>query len=773
MSNNRRLLSGFFPVAILILSVLLFFFKIILSGNPLFGSDFVLQFYPWKRFLHDELWSGGTLPFWNPYLFSGTPFMANIQISMFYPLGFLFFVMPAEYAYGYTIVLHCILGSIFMYVFIRHLSVSKVGALLSSVTFTYNGFLMAHIFGGHLTFVQNYIWIPLIFLYVHKFLNTLYPRHVILAGVFLCVQILGGFPQIAFYTILGVLLYTLYSIPYRLQEEGGPYVGRAALGIVTILVIGFSLAALQLIPTYEFMQHSTRAGGTSYEFATLDSFPPKNLITLLLPDLYGVPTNRTYWMSDKIWGFWEYCGYVGICALVLTLVAIKRIWGDRVGRFFVLLMGFALFMALGKYNPLYRFIYYLPGFHHFRIPAQILFLYVFAAAVLVGMGLKHLMDGVAFTGLRRIVVLAGLVFLLILLVWIHVHEYSFFFILLKLVQPAGLAASQLNQLHTTVINALWKSSAIFLCIVVLLSLHRREISSHGTTAGLLILISAIDLGLFAFPLIQTTPPEHLRREPPVIRQLQCDHGLYRAVVTNGCLPENAGIRYHFHDIQGYDPFILRRYMQYVNRSQQIPPDNKVVNMHYIRSVDNTLINMLNLKYIIDCRSNSIIKRNVFVPRTHIVHQALVMNDSEILDYMIGDGFDPMKTVVFSSSSGAPETALSPDTKINQEMCQVVSYASDEITIDARLNAPGFLVMSEINYPGWRAYVNGKVTPVLTGNYLFRTVSLEPGSHHVRFVFNPFSFKAGTAISLVSVVGILIALIILGRKRRSSEQALHQ
>jgi hypothetical protein len=208
-------------------------------------------------------------------------------------------------------------------------------------------------------------------------------------------------------------------------------------------------------------------------------------------------------------------------------------------------------------------------------------------------------------------------------------------------------------------------------------------------------------------------------------------------------------------------------MQYVNRSQQIPPDDKVVNMHYVRSVDNPLINMLNLKYIVDCRSSTITERTAFVPRGYIVHQALVKKDSEMLDYMMGDEFDPMKTVVLSSAIGVGETGTPADMENEQEMCRVVSYASDEITVNARLNTPGFLVMSEINYPGWQAYVNGKVTPLLTGNYLFRTVFLEPGRHHVRFVFNPFSFKAGTVVSLVSVIGIIAGFIILSRKRRLS------
>jgi hypothetical protein len=773
MTEHGKRFSGFLPIFIIIMSVLIFFGKVVYSGRPLFGSDFVLYFYPLKKLIRDYVFSNGTIPLWNPFQLSGTPLITNIQASMFYPLDFLFYILPTKYAYGYTIIIHCMLGSIFMYVFVRSLSVNKMGAVLSSIIFTYNGFFMAHIYAGHLTFVQNYIWIPLIFFYLHKFLKTLHPRHAILAGLFLGVQILGGFPQIAFYTIFGAFLYAFYSICTRLRRERGHYAPKAALGAVAILLIGFSLAAVQLLPTYEFAQLSTRAGGISYEFATLDSLPPKNFVTFLIPDFFGVPANRTFWISDASWTFWEYCGYVGLCALILPVITIKRIVADRVGIFFVFMLVIALFLSLGKYNPLYRFIYYLPGFHHFRIPAQILFLYVFSIAVLAGMGLHHLTDGRAFSTTHRMVVLCGLLIFLILTFWVHVHPYSFFFLLFKYAKPTGLTIGQAGQVYAIVTHAILRSSAIFLVIIILLHLYRRGFSSYATTGGLLILISMADIGSFAFPLVRTVNLDPSPNQVDLIRQLKLDGDIYRAVVNNGCFPANAGLWYRFQDIQGYDPLILRRYMQYVNKSQHIPPDNKVVNMHYIRNMDNPLINMLNLKYTIDCNSKKITKRNAFVPRAYIVHRAVVKDDREILDYMMTGDFDPLKTVVFTRQPSLPKTTTQETRGDPKETCRILSYACDEIIVDARLNTHGFLVMSEINYPGWQALVDGRPYGIRTGNYLFRTVPLEAGKHTVRFVFNPRSFKIGSVVSLASLLAVIIGLLVFSRKRKPQRQDFPQ
>jgi hypothetical protein len=746
------------------MSVLMFFGKVVYSGKPLFGSDFVLQFYPLKKLIRDYVFSHGTVPLWNPFQFSGTPLITNIQASIFYPLDFLFYIFPTKYAYGYTIIIHCMLGSIFMYVFVRSLSINKMGALLSALIFTYNGFFMAHLYAGHLTFVQNYVWIPLIFFYLHRFMNTLQPKHAILSGLFLGVQILGGFPQIAFYTILAALLYALYSICTRLRRERGYYAPKAALGSIAILLIGFSLAALQLLPTFEFTQLSTRAGGTSYEFATLDSFPLKNFITFLIPDLYGIPADRTFWISDANWEFWEYCGYAGICALILTVIGIRRILTNRVGSFFVLLLVIALFLSLGKHNPLYRFIYYLPGFHHFRIPAQILFLYVFSLSVLAGMGLDYLSDSDLFSGTNRMIVLCGLSFVMILAVWVYIHPYSFSYLLFKYTEPTGLIGSQAGKVYAIVTSAILRTCGISLVIVFLLSLYRRGLPSYVTTGSLLILISVADLGSFAFPLIRTVDLDPAPSQLRLISQLKSDRDVYRAVVKNGCFLENAGLWYRFQDIQGYDPLILKRYVQYINRSQDIPPDNKVVNMHYIADLDNPLINMLNLKYTVDCGSNRIIKRNGYVPRAHIVHRAVNKDDKEVLEYMMGNDFDPLTMVVLTGQSKAPKITTQ-DVRVDpKDTCKILSYDYDEIVVDAKLDTSGFLVMSEINYPGWEIFVNGVKQTPLTGNYLFRIVPLNAGRYNVRFVFNPFSFKAGRIVSTVSLLMILITLFVFGRSR---------
>jgi hypothetical protein len=187
-------------------------------------------------------------------------------------------------------------------------------------------------------------------------------------------------------------------------------------------------------------------------------------------------------------------------------------------------------------------------------------------------------------------------------------------------------------------------------------------------------------------------------------------------------------------------------------------------MHYIADLDNPLINMLNLKYTVDCGSHKIIKRNGYVPRAHIVHRAVNKDDKEVLDHMMGNDFDPLTMVVLSGRSKAPKITIQDARGDPKDTCKILSYDYDEIVVDAKLDTSGFLVMSEINYPGWQVFVNGVKQTPLTGNYLFRIVPLDAGRYNVRFVFNPFSFKAGRIVSTVSLLMILITLFVFGRRR---------
>lgn len=773
MKRNIQIIQDFFPIVCLILVILCFFGKVLCTDKALFGSDFILFFYPVKHFIYDYFQNHGALPFWNPYVLSGVPILANIQASMFYPLGFLYYLLPPVSAYLYSTLLHCALGAIFMYAFMRSMGCFRPGAFLAGFLFICNGYFMAHLYAGHLSFVQNYIWMPLIFLFVIRFWHTCRMGYAILAGIALGVQILGGFPQIAFYTLLAIIFFGLYMTWLNRRTNRISNLFRLWGGTFFLILTGFALAAIQLLPTYEFMQLSTRGGGVGYEFATMDSFPPRNMLTFFFPLLFGSPIDGSYWINDRTWEFWEYCGYGGIVTLIVIGFAMGKIKRDPMGFFFIFLGLMAIFLAFGKYNPLYPIIYRLPGFHSFRLPAQILFLYVFALIVLSGKAMEVVFADEGFYSRKGKIIFSILFMLTSLVVWTAMAPEHFCNFVLPREILAEMCIERFHKMVFTVRHAFLSGVCFFFGACLVFYLREKQRIGQGVLVFALLGLIMADTASFVFPLIRTFDMQKLQGEGRLLSAIKDQSGVSRTLINGKCFIENAGLWYNFQDIQGYDPLILRRYMAYVNKSQHLLPDNKVVNLHYIWNINNNLIRMLNLKYVVDCRNHRIQKTGSTIPRCYVVHQMAEKEPSEILDFMMKDSFEPLEKVVFESGQ-APDDFFPKKPEMDaKEFCRILRYENDEIDLTAYLKTSGFLVMSEIYYPGWEVYVNGKKQEIFTGNYLFRVLPLAKGRHKIHMVFRPFSFQLGSGISLATLLGVLIVGICLIRRRKQCEKDVNE
>jgi hypothetical protein len=767
---RRRLrLPEITAISFLVLLVFFFFRKILYPLKPLYGSDFILQFYPWKKFAFDYFWSHGSIPFWNPYTLSGTPFIANIQASMFYPMGFFYYIMSPERAYTFSTIMHCVLGGVFMYGFMRSLPVSISASFFSAVVFSFNGFLMGHLYAGHLTFVQNYVWIPFIFYLVLKFSREKRLVHAVCGGFLLGVQILGGFPQIAFYTILSSCLYLLFSSTRFLRRVAYKDVSIVVLGIMIFLFLGFCVAAIQIFPTLQFTALSTRAGGVSYEMATYDSLNPKEVLAFIIPDIFGNAVDGTYWRSPETWHFWETCGYVGILPLLLALVKTKDEELRRIRFFFGTLAGLCLFLALGKYNPLYHFVYRLPGFHSFRIPAQIIFLYVFGIAVLAGMGMNQLRDDSwRFNRGSGLLFIGSGALLCLLMVGVHFFPFRFFLMFFKNFSEGPVIHANLALLYQRVSGSVDKSAFLFFASLLLLLASKNKPALKPFLNILAPLVIVTDLFVFGSQFVETVKI----RTPPVkekaIAELPKDPVQGRVITTGDSFGPNDGLRHGFPSILGYDPLMMRRYAYYIFSSQDYAPNDHVVNLGSIRQPGSKLMKLLHVKKIVVRGAVEDLDNDL--PYANIVGRASLKRPEEILPFMKSDQFDPKKMVILEQIAER-KNPLKPATEPLVWDCSVLDYRCDRISLKASLNRAGYLVLSEINYPGWYATVDGKKTEILCGNYMFRVIPLEGGTHEIRLTFISWPFRFGALVSLLAI--IVSVGVVMGRRGKAGNAGVGQ
>jgi uncharacterized membrane protein YfhO len=151
------------------------------------------------------------------------------------------------------------------------------------------------------------------------------------------------------------------------------------------------------------------------------------------------------------------------------------------------------------------------------------------------------------------------------------------------------------------------------------------------------------------------------------------------------------------------------------------------------------------------------------------------NTEQVANRLAAPSFDPLHSVILERNSQqmvqyTEQTEIAPESHV-----LVLASTLNSITIDASTNIPGWLVVSEIFYPGWKAYVDGQETPISKADLALRAIELYPGHHIVKFIYDPDSFRYGLILTLsgaILVVSLTILLLIRQLKegfRRCSVQ----
>ena len=142
-----------------------------------------------------------------------------------------------------------------------------------------------------------------------------------------------------------------------------------------------------------------------------------------------------------------------------------------------------------------------------------------------------------------------------------------------------------------------------------------------------------------------------------------------------------------------------------------------------------------------------------LPRAYIVPNAIVLSKNNVLDKLKSKNFDPKNKVILQKN---------PNKKLNNSSSykevKIIYRDPNKIKLNTTLENPGFLVLSEVFYPGWRAYDDNKETEIYKANYILRSIYLDKGAHSITFIYSPDSYKTGAIISISAVFLICIYLL---------------
>ena len=359
------------------------------SNLILARGDTFLYFYPYWQAAAEAL-QNGRIPLWNPDIFMGSPLLANSQMGFFYPLNWpVWLLLETPYAVNASILLHVGIAGVGAYFAGKKaLGLGRWASLVTAVLFALGGYLTAQV--EHINQLQGLAWLPWYLVVLGAGDWGLGSRGAkvgwasLAFALLFSLQVLAGHTQTAFISgvTLVVWMATTWLAQYLLRTTHHAlrfsfHWKRLLKTAVPALILGGFLAllltAVQLLPTLELIQNSSREGGLTFNEVLSFSLNPLLLTQSLLP-AYGQSL------------FTEYVAFLPITAVILSVIGAwqwRRIPGVLPAIVLVLL---GLFLAFGIYNPANWLVARLPGFNLFRVPARWLVVYGLGMALLAGVG---------------------------------------------------------------------------------------------------------------------------------------------------------------------------------------------------------------------------------------------------------------------------------------------------------------------------------------------------------------------------------------------------
>ena len=726
--------------ALLGFTILLFIQYIIINPLPMsdsdLGTDLPREIWTQGRFIQDTFRAEQKLPFWRPYLLSGSALLGNPVNMLFYPPHWLLLILPLPLAINLNFALHLWWMALGMYTFLRiQFQVRHIPALIGAVLFGLSPKWMAHISGGHLLIIIAVAWSVWALVFF-----TLYWRDkqwiwAVLLGVALAAQIFShGMFLILCLVALGI--WTLIKLtPSNSPASGGGFKpsprqrGELERGQPELLVnnplwsaiqlwgialpIALGLAAIHLLPLLELLPYTGRSTLSRSDIG-FGSLPPPLILAMFFPANLKFP---------------EWYLYPGMIALLLVYRGWACGWTSterRLGWLFVA----GLILSLGSYTPIYRLLELVPGASLLRVPPRWWIFSLFALAILAVMGLEKWQAGTALLP-RRIKIGRGLAGLLVLF---------------ALSDLAGMLPFSIFP-------------GLLVLVMGLVVLHTRQ------WRWLLILL-LIEVGWNAGYLLRPIAEGELLERDSITTYLadHADEGRVFAPYQgiNEMIALDAGLQ----TVDGYDPYYLTGYHDLVMAAMGC--DYSGYSVRIPAGLDSTgaeacpnfqpnlaLLDLLQVRYVV-------------LPLEKIPAD---WGDAVIADDKLAVfALETTLPAVFGVAAGIrAENCRDQLTTLDPRQAALVeeNLPWDTITVPPQVleqsgdsyqvSGGGLLIRSASWSPGWSVEIDGRRESVLRVNCGLQGVWLDKGDHTVRFVYLPSGYRIGRWISLLA--SIVVASVI--------------
>lgn len=745
------------PILLLVVLIGVFFYKVLFLGHNFFWRDILSHSYPAKKIFVDAIYAG-YYPLWNQFVSTGIPYLADLSNQPLYIFNLLFLLFPANIAINFTVLLHYILGAVFMYLLVYRLIQNKYICIFSALSFALSGYCLS--LSCNLEYLTPVIWLPVAIWAFYKSFDTYKTLYLYVCSLSLAMMIFGGEPMAFYFTVGFMFIRTLFELPDK------KVFSKYFILMVVIVALSLFFSAIQLLPAIELTHLSTRAAGLTFVEATTWSFNPYRLIEFIIPFFFG--HNFPY---PQYWGVflqsgmfsvpWAEAVYIGAIPLVLAFIALilNRI---KEKYYWLTMLILSLVLAFGCFTPVYQLCFkFLPFMNSFRYPEKLLLFTTFALCILAGYGLKDIVEHKFYTQGNKILVIPSVLILIAFLtVFLPIETY----IKVELFKISGiLDASEIAKsikfgvvyfsiiISTFAIVWYWnklknKKATSFIIIVIIMTfvdLFYINSNSFVTTKVNLLAESnttqrSIKAGwdkkypprVYISPTLSDTTPLNLVGLSD-LKMLDNFHPIVSAFWQNNLIP-NRAIIYKLDTFNTVTSLTLKN----------ITAISRVL----IRENVKAFVKLFNINYVIATKKDAS-KYIAFTERYIESSYNIILQPENVLPRAIISNEQLTNTTIIREIATYDTSNREPN---------IIEYTNNQVVIDVNMEHGGYLTIFDSFYPGWKVRVNDKHAKLLKIADIYRGVKLNKGKNHIVFFFDPLIIKIGLFITLLSllIAGIL-------------------
>ncbi len=727
------------------------------SALRLGAADLYMMHHPMASYGFEML-REGKIPLWNPYQLCGLPFLAVPFTGLFYPGNLGYLVFDTALATEIDLILHMFFGGVGMWLLATSLGLSAAGAIAGALTFMWSGWMMLNVHQPVL--VAGMSWLPFTLLLIER---TIRGARWAALGLTLSIacQLFNGATEVFVLNMYVGALFTLFStISLASRRQWRVSAGRAML-VLGCVVGGALLATPQWMPSLELVERSVRvAGSLSVREASgwrvwglrdflWDALRDKGTVSVGFLPIFGLGLGLGFTRFRNLWLF----------SLIAAVVAIVLAFGGSV----------------------FELYFQTPLGGVFRRPMKFVQIYAFAQALMAAIALTCLGQFRSLGIERRVL-------------W---RSWSWLTCLLLI--AAGL--SWLGH-HNTGNYYL----ATALGLVLLFGVNTNPTVRKSMILGLLLLQAAtLFFGFRGTHLRPIARPEVFDSNKVLLETLKEAAGSERVYLSSSMSRNpgrtmKQGTYQQLRVLGDYEPLTMRRYATFFEHAGMRVPgpelfsgliglpltsgwslmDLTSTRLYVVRPggefdqalrVRSAKPEEPEFKLIRELRGYRpassgvrVYERTRYLPRAYYVPSARVLaSPSQVLTELARPGFDPRREVLLETESGLSVAETDASTGVG--LAEIRSDAPERVAIDVEAERPGFLVLTDAYYPGWKAYIDDREVPIHRANYLFRAVQVGAGTTQVTFEYHPRSFRNGLLVSGMTALSILATWMFACRGKR--------